>query len=1475
MKKVCIIFLFFSMFFIFQHYFFRSSFIANAQQCVGSHTYVDYSCDYNSFSKRYTCNTNGSMVQSCGNGTCTTFGPVFCQGGRSCTVSSYGTGCSVYYPQPAPRPAPTQPSPSGGGVVEEETPVGGYFCGASGSCEYDPNGGSDYNSCQSSCGAVVQPGDPNAGVVTCGTETAPGEIFIKPGETKTWKTFAAPPGDRWAKLAGTSPGLVDVSYTAPADKFVVGTAANDSVQIRSYYVYDDLDRTWFFYQGPNKPPIVMSLSQEVVNRAVSLGYTQITDQSTAGAVAAAAVEKRVYLLTSDADGGHVWRAESGWSKGVIHHIPRSEYLVPFYNCASLMYTQNKKPFFSFVEGAAQPFCFGRGGAIRTLEKEGFEVRRFTTGNYLGMEADWGRSDWMQYDPELTPYKGNAVNEDMDMFAYAETSSNNGKGIGYVRMMVMEIPKEFLVNTDADKVHNLYPFVHADNNNDAFEPAKDENVSEPCTSNPGGIEIDVKLYEDPTPVPPRCDGFQVYQEIPSGSEFYQPVNKLRLGEKYLIRSRIQGESLFHSFYNQNFNDLDLNQTDVDGWQKDPGVSTFEIANCGSNCPTGATDSNVLKMAQQPSSTSVASTNYFDTSSNASNKVINVGFWARTQSGSASISVDVKRFGATITTPPYHKPNEPTDTAQLKFSDGFISSTTSITVSTTWKHFEGTTTFADTDNDSSKVKLVLRAPSNGTIIYYDDFSVTSWKKPIVDFRMVSANPLSIENIAYNQCTLSFPQPNPTPNPVYTTDPSNGVYYTTFDLGASNATGIQPGLHHIFARIETAPNKVYFGNPNAVINCNITDPKWDDSIAIDDPVNSACLKTIEIASCNENTPTAPTFISPGAVSSGLEAYVGTALQSNYVPHSSSITQMEVKRVSPGDYRLYLKASIPSGQAADVTEVRYDVYQMDNNGNAIGDVIDAASGSVTSNGTQTTFDITIVPTEAMTNQIRVEVYAVNGNSCVDTLGLESTPTIAKIRLMARSEGDIVDVPRSNLSLPSTDPDYFDCRENAAGAQSKGATALYSGPGTLFVRGNADAGETVGEYVNFANPPYAQSSSGLLSFFLPFNTNNSTTWKNQINKFELTLPPATSQESYVCLECNQKDNSTPNICVFSDKDVWSSYKTNSAFSDITFFVTQANIIFDSWWQSRGGLVASIGDMESLTPFLSGAVSFNCEDNPSYCQPYLNSRAMNIPGDYLTTDPSAGVPFTNSNILEARSFVTQRPTQAQAKTANTVAITEDFDYFRKLFKNDVQVYNTSANWGAQDFGNAEYTSEGDTDLFVLSTEDSATPNLDLNLLAPINVTAGTKIIVFVEGNLNITGPSDTSLTNVATGGFLMFIVKGDIVIDENIGHSLDNKVSRITPVLEGVFLANDDIIIESKGSTSTAGPADNKFVAEGSFIALNKTSDANNGIELPRHFDDNGDILQREKNSFSPVEMFIFRPDFIVNTPEILRRPGLTWKEAN
>jgi len=192
------------------------------------------------------------------------------------------------------------------------------------------------------------------------------------------------------------------------------------------------------------------------------------------------------------------------------------------------------------------------------------------------------------------------------------------------------------------------------------------------------------------------------------------------------------------------------------------------------------------------------------------------------------------------------------------------------------------------------------------------------------------------------------------------------------------------------------------------------------------------------------------------------------------------------------------------------------------------------------------------------------------------------------------------------------------------------------------------------------------------------------------------------------------------------------------------------------------------------------------------------------------------------------------------AIPEDYSYFYSIYG----MPQTPLN----DLTGTNISSEFTSTPVNLGREAYYIPDDVVLTASDWTIEAGESKVIFVNGDLRI----ERGIT-VAVGGFLAFIVNGDITFDDSLKSSSDST----TPIIEGVFVANGKIIIESDTSS------EEKFVGAGAFIGWR-------GFELPRDYSNNG----TSDNTLYPTELFIARPDFVFNIPERMKKPMYDWFET-
>ena len=129
-----------------------------------------------------------------------------------------------------------------------------------------------------------------------------------------------------------------------------------------------------------------------------------------------------------------------------------------------------------------------------------------------------------------------------------------------------------------------------------------------------------------------------------------------------------------------------------------------------------------------------------------------------------------------------------------------------------------------------------------------------------------------------------------------------------------------------------------------------------------------------------------------------------------------------------------------------------------------------------------------------------------------------------------------------------------------------------------------------------------------------------------------------------------------------------------------------------------------------------------------------------------------------------------------------------------------------------------------------------------------KAVILVNGDLKI----DQRITLV-DNGFLAFIVKGTITVDDNIG----TEIKKDEVYLEGVYFAQRNF---NTGSSSVPGHA--KLIAKGIFVAQD-------GFVLGRDLGSG----EKDSNVDTPAEKFIFDPGLLVKMPKAMKKSMMSWQE--
>lgn len=345
----------------------------------------------------------------------------------------------------------------------------------------------------------------------------------------------------------------------------------------------------------------------------------------------------------------------------------------------------------------------------------------------------------------------------------------------------------------------------------------------------------------------------------------------------------------------------------------------------------------------------------------------------------------------------------------------------------------------------------------------------------------------------------------------------------------------------------------------------------------------------------------------------------------------------------------------------------------------------------------------------------------------------------------------------------------------------------------------------------------------------------------QVTLTPGTdgAGQLYTC--------TCPVGCTYSGID--------SPGAGVNFFLQENNLVNSGWFQTRG---ANVYAANSSGPALRSYVPVAYCTSGVGCIPYV------LATDLAAGVDTAGIMMTGGGTVDTTSDpgdsgtqITERATQVAAIGTSNNRVFENYDFYYRQFSlgtAPVDDFSSSAN-------DALKPSSPPTD-----GKRAYFHSGNLIIQNQWVVDADEKITVIVDGDLNLrnttlgnnVAPVD-QLISVAPGGYLAFVVSGDIIVESSVGNTTISDIT--TSNIEGVYVADGVLTIQSIGAAG-----DNTFVGAGTFVGWG-------GVDLQRDFDDGG--LRKAENNTKAVENFIFRPDFVLNIPEEISRSSYIWKETN
>lgn len=271
--------------------------------------------------------------------------------------------------------------------------------------------------------------------------------------------------------------------------------------------------------------------------------------------------------------------------------------------------------------------------------------------------------------------------------------------------------------------------------------------------------------------------------------------------------------------------------------------------------------------------------------------------------------------------------------------------------------------------------------------------------------------------------------------------------------------------------------------------------------------------------------------------------------------------------------------------------------------------------------------------------------------------------------------------------------------------------------------------------------------------------------------------------------------------------------------------VYGGWFQAQGGVYGNSGITVTI-PATCGLAA-----NATTCNSYNSGGQYRTPLIVADTNGNVGTAYSGDNgsvSLGGGSTPASNAVVSNSSVTAASGYAERVQGYNYFIKQGAQYQNTSkTNWNGS--GKPSGASNG-----LYKTESTGT----LTIGTGTQPGAGEEIVIFHDGDVSIASDID-----VPVGSFLGVIATGSIRVQAG--------VTRV----EGVYVADQNFEVLSSGDENT----EVRFVGEGSFVGLT-------GINLLR--------TRGVTNNSESSEYFIFRPDFVINSPYGLRLPQYTWREV-
>ncbi len=391
----------------------------------------------------------------------------------------------------------------------------------------------------------------------------------------------------------------------------------------------------------------------------------------------------------------------------------------------------------------------------------------------------------------------------------------------------------------------------------------------------------------------------------------------------------------------------------------------------------------------------------------------------------------------------------------------------------------------------------------------------------------------------------------------------------------------------------------------------------------------------------------------------------------------------------------------------------------------------------------------------------------------------------------------------------------------------------------------------------------------------------------DFTIQAWPADANFGCSCSNSPIAGEENHCLYANVEV--PPRTNPTL-DLYVYFDQVNHP-ESWFQTFGASAFARNSITSIVPFTT------CEAKTGECQPAIFAPRPTLTSGLtsgfallgntnhlqLLSDENAGLSTRFQNLHWAGKRPINQNQDAFGLGLNADSYSLSYNYFYTLADNGstirgplTQAQTNLATWRT----NGWISGSQVTDYFLVNE------SLTLDENDGFFVNNGESVVVFVNGNLtinNASGADNSKITSVArktsanSGGFLAFIVSGNIIINSNVGKIIDPNQDFIQPVtyanshLEGVYVANGTITVNSQGNDYlNGGYPDRKLIVAGTVTGLTD-------IDLNRRADNLADpttAYYKIQNSYQALENFIYRADLLINFPEELTSSVINWQEV-